>query len=79
MTDDAYNYGDKVVIPTEFALNDLHDLAEYSGYCYFDQITEVVELYNKIVIPIYEDENYSNTVAIALFCRCSNENRLCEK
>ena len=24
MTDDAYNYGDKVVIPTEFALKDLH-------------------------------------------------------
>ena len=41
MTDDAYNYGDKVVIPTEFALNDLHDLAEYSGYCYFDHIIEV--------------------------------------
>ena len=41
MTDDAYNYGDKVVIPTEFALKDLHDWATYSGYCYFHQITEV--------------------------------------
>ena len=41
MTDDAYNYGDKVVIPTEFALKDLHDWATYSGYWYFHQITEV--------------------------------------
>ena len=41
MTDDTYNYGDKVVIPTEFALKDLHDWATYSGYCYFHQITEV--------------------------------------
>ena len=40
MTDDAYNYGDKVMIPTEFALKDLHDWATYSGYCYFHQITE---------------------------------------
>ena len=41
MTDDAYNYGDKVVVQTECALNDLHDWATYSGYCYFNQITEV--------------------------------------
>ena len=41
MTDDTSNYGDKVVIPTEFALKDLHDWATYSGYCYFHQITEV--------------------------------------
>ena len=41
MTDDAYNYGDRVVVPTEFALKDLHDWASYSGYCYFNQITEV--------------------------------------
>ena len=27
----------------------------------------IVELYNQFIIPIYEDENYSNTVAIALF------------
>ena len=40
MTDDAYNYGDKLVIPTEFALKDLHDWATYSGYCCFHQITE---------------------------------------
>ena len=25
----------------------------------------VVKLYNKIVIPIYEDENYSNAVSMA--------------
>ena len=41
MTDDAYNYGDKVVVPTESALKDLNDWATYSGYCYFHQITEV--------------------------------------
>ena len=40
-TFDAYNYGDKIVIPTEFALKDLHDWAMYSGYCCFQQITEV--------------------------------------
>lgn len=40
MTDEAYEYGDKVVIPTEFALKDLHDWATYGGYCYFHQITE---------------------------------------
>ena len=40
MTDEAYEYGDKVIIPTEFALKDLHDWATYSGYCYFHQITE---------------------------------------
>ena len=51
MTDEAYNYGDKVVVPTEFALKDLHDLATYSGYCYFNQITGVgIWLFN-------EDEN----------------------
>ena len=51
MTDDAYNYGDKVIIPTEFALKDLHDWATYSGYCYFHQITEVgIWVFN-------EDEN----------------------
>ena len=27
----------------------------------------VVKLYNQLIIPIYEDENYSNTVSIALF------------
>ena len=41
MTDDAYNYGDKVIVPTESALKDLYDWATYSGYCYFHQITEV--------------------------------------
>ena len=41
MTDDAYNYGDKIVVPTEFALNDLQDWASCSGYCYFNQITDV--------------------------------------
>ena len=40
MDEEAYEYGDKVVIPTEFALKDLHDWATYSGYCYFHQITE---------------------------------------
>lgn len=27
----------------------------------------VVKLYNQFIIPIYEDENYSNTVSMALF------------
>ena len=48
MTDDAYNYGDKVVVPTESALKDLHDWASYSGYCDFNQITEIgIWLFNE--------------------------------
>ena len=51
MTDDAYNYGDKVVVPTESALKDLNAWASCSGYCYFHQITGVgTWLFN-------EDEN----------------------
>lgn len=41
MSDDAYQYGDIVIIPTEFALKDFRDLASYRGYCCFYQITEV--------------------------------------
>lgn len=40
-TEDAYDYSDKVIIPTEFALNDLHEWAAYNGYCDFDDITEI--------------------------------------
>ena len=38
--DDAYQYGDKVVIPTELALTDFRDWAEYGGYCDAYRITE---------------------------------------
>ena len=49
--DDAYQYGDKVVIPTELALKEFHDWAEYGGYCDAYQITETgTWLFN-------EDEN----------------------
>jgi hypothetical protein len=27
----------------------------------------VIKLYNQLIIPIYEDENYSNTISMALF------------
>lgn len=40
LSDDAYNYGSKVWVPTELAVTDLRDYAIYSGYCYFSQITE---------------------------------------
>ena len=40
-SDDAYQYGDKVIIPTELALKEFHDWAEYGGYHDARQITEI--------------------------------------
>lgn len=40
MTEEAYCYGNKIEVPTELALKDLHDWAMYSGYCYFYHLTE---------------------------------------
>lgn len=40
MTEDAYNYSDKVIVPTDLAAKELQDWAVYSGYCCFKDITE---------------------------------------
>ena len=40
LSEEAYNYGQKVVVPTDFAAKELRDWAEYTGYCYFDHIKE---------------------------------------
>ena len=40
LSDDAYNYSRKVVVPTDLAAKELQDWAVYSGFCYFEHITE---------------------------------------
>lgn len=40
LSDDAYNYSRKVIVPTDLAAKELQDWAVYSGYCYFEHITE---------------------------------------
>lgn len=40
MKDDTYNYCQKIIIPTSEAVKELKDLADYTGYCDYLQITE---------------------------------------
>lgn len=40
MSDETYNYSEKIVVPTDFAARELQDLAKYTGYCYYSHITE---------------------------------------
>ena len=40
MSDETYNYCDKVVVPTDECAKELRDLANYAGYCYYSHITE---------------------------------------
>lgn len=40
MEDDTYNYCQKITVPTDEAVQELKDLADYTGYCYYSQITE---------------------------------------
>ena len=40
LSEEAYNYGQEVIVPTDLAAKELRDWAEYSGYCYFDHIKE---------------------------------------
>lgn len=38
LSEDAYNYGNKVIVPNDLAAKELQDWAKYSGYCYFEHI-----------------------------------------
>jgi hypothetical protein len=42
-SEDAYNYSDKIVVTSNGAVKDLHDLANYTGYCYYEHVNEVGE------------------------------------
>lgn len=39
MEEDTYNYCNKIIVPTNEAVKELHDLAHYTGYCYYSHIT----------------------------------------
>lgn len=39
LSEDAYNYGEKIVVPTDLAAKELQEWADYSGYCCFGDIT----------------------------------------
>ena len=39
LSDDAYNYAQKIIVPTDLAAKELQDWAVYAGYCYFEHIT----------------------------------------
>ncbi len=40
MEEDTYNYCYKIMVPTNEAVKELNDLADYTGYCYYSHITE---------------------------------------
>ena len=40
MADDTYEYCQMVVVPTDECAKELSDLADYTGYCYYEYITE---------------------------------------
>lgn len=40
INDDAYNYCVKIIVPTEDCVKELHDVVEYTGFIYWNYITE---------------------------------------
>lgn len=40
MEDDTYNYCYKIIVPTDEAVKELNDLADYAGFCFYLHITE---------------------------------------
>lgn len=42
-SEDTYNYSAKVVVTSDEAIKDLHDLATYAGYCCYEHIDTVGE------------------------------------
>lgn len=43
--EDTYNYSDRIVVSNEAAVNDIQDLADYTGYCYYKHIDKPGEWY----------------------------------
>lgn len=43
LSEAAYNCSAKIVVTSDEAVNDLHALAEYTGYCCYRQVNEVGE------------------------------------
>lgn len=41
MEEDTYNYCHKIIAPTDESVEELNDLAHYTGYCYYSHVTEV--------------------------------------
>ena len=41
--EDTYNHSAKVVVTSDEAIKDLHDLVDYTGYLYYEQIDKVGE------------------------------------
>lgn len=39
----TYNNSERIVVASEAAVNDLHALADYTGYCYYKHINAVGE------------------------------------
>lgn len=40
LAENTYFYCTKIIAPTDLAAKDLRDFSEYTGYCYYDHITE---------------------------------------
>lgn len=38
MEEGTYNYCHKIIVPTDEAVKELNDLADYTGYCYYSYI-----------------------------------------
>ena len=38
MAEETYNYCQKIVVPTDECANELSDLADYTGFCYYSHI-----------------------------------------
>lgn len=36
----TYEYAQKIIVPTDVAARQLQDLADFTGYCYYEQIVE---------------------------------------
>lgn len=43
LSDDAYHYSAKIVVTSNEAVKGLRDLANYTGYCYYEQVNKVGE------------------------------------
>lgn len=39
-SEETYGHSAKIIVPTDYAANELQDLALYTGYCFYEHITE---------------------------------------
>lgn len=43
--EDTYNYSARIVVESDSAAKELQELADYTGYCYYEQIEKAGEWY----------------------------------